>query len=1012
MPTQLPQYKITTHDLKEEKGHEVHPRPRILVAQPNWVDADWKKSVANDLYFHTEFGIKSARVFVWKNLEKAASEKASLVLFPELSVPEDMVEEIRTWTTDNECIVIAGSHYTEERISRCPVIYNGHVEYTHKIYPSIHEQSTRRGGGMSSGSEILLFTNTYVGNFAVLICADYLSDEQPPKNRLFEHEAKLDFLFIPAFQEDSKKHHVPAAVDCQRGIFIVYANNHIEGKLKADARSALFGTIYKGHAGNFIDRFTDGQPEQKLVEIGNDHECFQFTADITRKAHTVPARVGETEAAIVVEYPEDECAAKAYANPPRNFPTLPERNAAFTGREDQLKTLHANFRDGKTMQVIHGLSAVGKTQAAIEYAHRHTQDYNTRLFINAESDIRIFHAYMTFATEMKIARSENRDAIVAAVKRWMQENDKWLFLFDNAEDKKPLEPYLPTGLRENRHILVTSQKAFWNPSSSVEMKPFDLQESIKFFENYNPELSTDGAAELAEELGHLPLALDHAAAYCLRLGETYSKYLQLFRSDKKRLHAEHPLDDTQKTILTTWNIALGKIKNEGASQLLELCAFFAADNIDREWFTEAHNVLPEPLRDIVQDRIKFNEILKEVTDYSLVKLDSGKMSMHRLLQDVVYKEEPVGSFVLCFAILYKIKKYNFSTSESRAAFVALSPHIISVIKHFKSYNWLETGLVSIVKPVLELHIFLGHGFDEFANYHEALKWYEEAFVICKKVFGEEHLFIAKIYNSIASIYSHQSNYEEALKWYKKALALYEKVLGIEDSATATVYNNIATIYNYQANYTEALKWFEKALDIYEKTLGKEHPHTASTYNNIATIYINQADYSVALKWCRKALVIHEKVLGKEHPCTATTYNNMALFYHKQDNYSEALKWYERAQAIIEKALGKEHPRTASAYNNIAALYGSQGNYPKSLEWFEKARVIFEKLLGEEHSYTATIYHNIADLHDRQGKYLDALKLFERALLIREKVLGKEHPDTATLYKNIAAIRAHLESQGS
>jgi hypothetical protein len=55
---------------------------------------------------------------------------------------------------------------------------------------------------------------------------------------------------------------------------------------------------------------------------------------------------------------------------------LPPRNLVFTGRQELLERLHASLRPGGAAAVVqahalHGLGGVGKTQLALEYAHRH-----------------------------------------------------------------------------------------------------------------------------------------------------------------------------------------------------------------------------------------------------------------------------------------------------------------------------------------------------------------------------------------------------------------------------------------------------------------------------------------------------------------------------------------------------------------------------------------------------------------------------------------------------------------
>ncbi len=69
---------------------------------------------------------------------------------------------------------------------------------------------------------------------------------------------------------------------------------------------------------------------------------------------------------------------------------LPARNAAFTGRDDLLRELRQRLQhEGSATlvpaQALYGLGGVGKTQLALEYAHRYQADYDLIWWIVAEA---------------------------------------------------------------------------------------------------------------------------------------------------------------------------------------------------------------------------------------------------------------------------------------------------------------------------------------------------------------------------------------------------------------------------------------------------------------------------------------------------------------------------------------------------------------------------------------------------------------------------------------------------
>src|SRR3954464_2341536 len=71
---------------------------------------------------------------------------------------------------------------------------------------------------------------------------------------------------------------------------------------------------------------------------------------------------------------------------------VPPRNPRFTGRDGMLTQLRRRVHSGEgrlVVQALYGLGGVGKTQLAIEYAHRFAADYDLVWWIDAEQPGRV-----------------------------------------------------------------------------------------------------------------------------------------------------------------------------------------------------------------------------------------------------------------------------------------------------------------------------------------------------------------------------------------------------------------------------------------------------------------------------------------------------------------------------------------------------------------------------------------------------------------------------------------------
>ena len=110
-------------------------------------------------------------------------------------------------------------------------------------------------------------------------------------------------------------------------------------------------------------------------------------------------------------------------------------------------------------QAISGLGGIGKTQTAIEYAHRYRDQYDAVFWINAASDLDLTDrlpkgrqaSAASARRERPGQRLGGRQTLVGEV-----DGHCWLLVFDNADDPPLLKPCLPSKA-PNGHILVTSR---------------------------------------------------------------------------------------------------------------------------------------------------------------------------------------------------------------------------------------------------------------------------------------------------------------------------------------------------------------------------------------------------------------------------------------------------------------------------------------------------------------------------------------------------------------------------
>jgi tetratricopeptide (TPR) repeat protein len=667
---------------------------------------------------------------------------------------------------------------------------------------------------------------------------------------------------------------------------------------------------------------------------------------------------------------------------PRAWNVPFRRNPFFTGRAFIFTQVHELLHAGTTAALsqppaISGLGGIGKTQTAVEYAYRFRDDYQFVLWVQANSQETLLADFVTLAKELNLPEQNEQEqqAVVQALKQWLETHRRWLLIFDNADDLAMVQDYLPQ--RNQGHILLTTRaQAMAGLARKIELETMESEEGVVLLLRRAGLLAPDStlesvstaeralARDIVQAMGGLPLALDQAGAYLEETGESLSNYLRIYQQRRAALlkrrggfRPQHP-----ESVATTWSLALQQVERDqpAAIELMRMCALLAPDAIPEELIVEGAAHLGPVLQPVAADRNRLNEALAALLKYSLLRRDvtTHTFIIHRLVQAVILDE----------------------------------------LDEETQRRWAER-VVRAVEQVFP--------FDEPAPWPRSQRYLAHA-LACEALIKQWDLTLdaaAGVLNNAGTYLQARGQYQAAEPLQQDALAVGEKQYGVDHPNTYYLLNNLANLYADQGKHEEAEPLYQRVLAITEKMLGPEHPDTALTLGNLANLYADQGKHEEAEPLYQRVLAITEKMLGPEHPDTAQTLNNLANLYRNQGKHEEAEPLYQRALAIREKMLGPEHPYTASTLGNLAKLYRNQGKHEEAEPLYQRALAIREKMLGPEHPDTAQTIYNLALLYWNQGKYEEAEPLYQRALAIDEKVYGQDHLEVATDLSSLAILYA-------
>jgi len=685
------------------------------------------------------------------------------------------------------------------------------------------------------------------------------------------------------------------------------------------------------------------------------------------------------------------------------------RNPNFTGREKYLADLHTALTADRAAaltqtQAVHGLGGVGKTQLALEYAYRHASEYDIVWWVHAEQSATLAADFARLAGELNLAEKDARDqnVVVQAVRNELQHRQAWLLIFDNATRPTDLHDFLPQG---GGHVIITSRHHAWRGvASPLPVETMERREAIDFLLKRTNQSDRTAADKLAEALGDLPLALEQAGAFIEERDASLAEYAAIFSARRTELlQANAPLDYTG-TVATTWNLSFEQVEAESsaASALMDLCAFFAPDDIPLDLLKKGAAHLPEVLAEPVADEYEFSNAIAPLLRFSLVAKTGETISVHRLVQAVARDRLPEAERKEYAGAAAQIVDDAFPSGEWTSELASwdvcarLLPHALATADY--------AAALSVVPGAT------GHLFNQAAVYLrvraqfvEARRHVERALAIDEATYGKDHPNVAAIVNNLGNVLHDLGDLAGARQCLERALAIDEATYGKDHPGVATDVNNLGLVLHDLGDLPGARQYFERALAIGEATYGKDHPNVAIRVNNLGNVLHDLGDLAGARQCFERALAIDEATYGKDHPDVAIDVNNLGSVLHDLGDPAGARQCFERALAIDEATYGKDHPDVATIVNNLGSVLRDLGDLAGARQYFERALAIDEATYGKDHPRVATDVNNLGMVLRDLGDLAGARQCSERALAIDGATYGKDHPDVARDVNNLGNV---------
>jgi NB-ARC domain/Tetratricopeptide repeat len=316
---------------------------------------------------------------------------------------------------------------------------------------------------------------------------------------------------------------------------------------------------------------------------------------------------------------------------------VPPRLRDFVGREAWLDTLRqALAKDDRAgVVVIQGLLGVGKTQLAIEFAHRYAREYDLVWWVPCVNRESACDAMADLAARVGHAAGSARgrgDTELFDVLRRGERYARWLLVFDNANEPDEIRDLIPPASGD---VLVTTRNSRWEATGDMlELDAFDRAESIEFLRGRMRTFDASSAHRLAEGVGDLPLLLEHA----VESSAAVDAYLARLAGDPLGLLDEQSAD-YQATIAGEWRTALDQLRADVPDALDLLCclAFFGSDPVPRESLERGSYIEEVSIHAMLREPLRLTRAVMRLRRAGLLRVGAGtgNLAVHRATRCVV-----------------------------------------------------------------------------------------------------------------------------------------------------------------------------------------------------------------------------------------------------------------------------------------------------------------------------------------------------------------------------------------
>ncbi|EIV96216.1 BTAD domain-containing putative transcriptional regulator [Frankia sp. QA3] len=671
---------------------------------------------------------------------------------------------------------------------------------------------------------------------------------------------------------------------------------------------------------------------------------------------------------------------------------LPPRADSFQDRAE-FRKLHGATGPGQTTvltQVVAGLGGVGKTQLAAEFARQlwDAGELDLMLWVSALSRDSVVSDYVQAGTELVRAgtdlalgpENEAPERTAARLLTWLaRTRRRWLIVLDDLAGPADIRDLWPPDRPNGRTVVTTRRRDadLLAGRNLVELDVFTVAEAVEYlyrkFRDHPHLADTEEAVRgVVTDLGGLPLALGHAAAYMIDLDLPCSLYRGRFADRRRRLTELFPTLDTvydgySHTVATTWALSIeaaNRLPPVGlARPLLEIVSSLNPNGIPDGVLTKAPTaqrylagrVPRQPTADDIHDG------LRGLHRFHLVTHQSGMIRVHALVQRAVRED------------LGEVRSTEVARTSADALLEIWPPddnnedrgQLLRANAMALQDNWAA----AIWNPDHGIHKIMMRTIESLGTAVQL----EEAIRLCRQLS------------------------QQAVEYF-----------GPRHPDTLILRDQLAMWLGDAGQTQEAITSLGSLIPDMVAVFGRDHPTTTAARRNLGYQW-GQAGYPAqAVAELTTVLADQVRVLGPEHPAVLTIGSQLVYWRSKTGDTAGAVAELESLVQLATRIHGPEHRDTFDLRGLLATIRAQTVGYAQSVLEMQQVLDDMLRVLGPQHRDVSVLRNNLAMHQWKAGDGVAAAAVLQDLVTERMKSHGLYHRDTVATRHGLSQVLVDLE----